>query len=102
MSFENASKLIVILAGITLLSIWLLYTIIVPRRKKRALDRIVREKFNAEKARIDALPKLRTYWLLQVPKEMMSKEPVLRSYGTRYDRLLIVDETGTGWVGLAN
>lgn len=72
----------------------------VPRQKEREVVQFAREAFNAEKARVESLPKLNTQWLMRVPEKFMDKNPTRRSYGTRFNRMLIIDELGNGWVGL--
>jgi hypothetical protein len=73
---------------------------VVPRRKARLADRLARERFNAEIARIETLPKLATRYMMRVPENLLDKNPTQRSYGTRYNRLLVIDERGCAWVGL--
>jgi len=73
--------------------------VVLPKRERRESDRIAEEKREAEIVRINALPKLQTGWLLRAPESYNGT--LLRSYGTRYNRLFIVDDEGRAWVGLA-
>jgi hypothetical protein len=103
MSFENVTAGQVV-AGfwvlIALLGLWRWRTILIFRKKARLADQLAREVYNAEADRIEALPMLNTQWLTRVPEKLMDKSPIRRSYGTRYNRILIIDEHGCGWVGL--
>ena len=76
------------------------HMILVPRRNARLAHLTALERFDAEMDRIEALPKLNTQWLMSVPNHLMDNSPLKRSYGTRYNRILIIDEYGAGWVGL--
>lgn len=78
----------------------LLYGDILWWRKKREADQLARKTFGDEVARIEALPKLNTRWLLRVPDKMGMGYSAYRSYGTRYNRILVIDELGGRWVGL--
>ncbi|MFA5791820.1 MAG: hypothetical protein WC884_02170 [Candidatus Paceibacterota bacterium] len=104
MSFDNVSAGQIV-AGfwilVALLGLWRLRTILVARREARLADQLAREAYNTEADRVDALPKLSTRFLMRVPNKLMDKNPVKRSYGTRYNRMLIIDENCCGWVGLA-
>ena len=104
MFFDNVSAGQIV-AGfwilIALLGLWRWRTILVAKRKVRLADQLAREAYNAEADRVDALLKLHHGWLLRVPNAIMDKNPMKRSYGTRYNRMLIIDEYGDGWVGLA-
>lgn len=73
--------------------------VILPKKKAREAQEAALRAFNAELARIDALPKLNTEWLMRCPEKV--DHLLKRSYGTRYNRMFIVDEEGNGWVGLA-
>ena len=102
MFFENLVFQILALPSVVIVIAGLVYwrMVAIPRRKKREADQLARESFNAEMDRIEALPKLNTRWLMRVPEKLMDKNPIRRSYGTRYNRMLIIDEHGGGWVGL--
>src|ERR1035437_6645011 len=76
------------------------WQVLVPRRKARLADQLANEALNAEMDRVGSLPKLNTRWLMRVPDKLMDKNPICCSYGTRYNRMLIIDENGLGWVGL--
>lgn len=66
----------------------------------------LRVKLKAEEDRIEKLPKLDTRWLIKVPDGVKGiqteagKQLCARTFGTRYNRLLVVDEKGEEWVGL--
>ncbi len=79
---------------------WYYFSVVVPRRKERERFDKALGAYNTERDRVEALPRLDTRWLMRVPGEIMDKNSICRSYGTRYDRIFIVDECGNGWVGL--
>lgn len=56
-----------------------------------------------EKERLDALPKLNTELLLKVPgnhKKIPKGSGTPRTFGNRWNRIVICDENGEWWVGL--
>ncbi|MEN9341879.1 MAG: hypothetical protein RIQ54_135 [Candidatus Parcubacteria bacterium] len=95
---------IAILVGffISLILIFKMISILVKNYKAAQKRAVNAQKEQEEKERLDALPKLDTTFLLQIPKEMQTgfieKRP--RTFGSRYNRLVIYDEEGNGWVGL--
>ncbi len=70
------------------------------RRRAKRYARLAAEKAAAEAARIAALPPLDTTWLLRVPENLIDQNPVKGYYSTRYNRLIVIDREGCGWVGL--
>ena len=105
MSFDNVSAGQIV-AGfwilVALLGLWRWRTIMVTRRKARLAKQLALRAFDAERARVNALRQLNTQLLMQVPDKFMFKGPrICRSFGARYNRMFIVDERGSGWVGLA-
>ena len=77
---------------IALLGLWGWRNVLISRRKAREADQKAREEYNKEADRIEKLPKLHTSWLMRVPASLMDKNPIRRSYGTRWNRMLIIDE----------
>ena len=76
-------------------------TFIIPalkdRKKRRATIEIIRK----EDERIANLPELSTRYLLKIPARVTNftkGEP--RTFGNRYNRLIVFDEKGDGWLGL--
>lgn len=74
------------------------------RQKIRERDAAV----EAEAERIAKLPKLYTRWLLLMPEKNAAalygadRSGLTRTFGNRYNRLIIIDEDGNCWVGLFN
>jgi hypothetical protein len=87
--------------AVILIAIVYRQAVVMPRRKRLEADQRTRDEFNAEMDRVERLPKLDTHWLMRVPMTLMSGNPMPRSYGTRYNQMLIIDEYFDGWVGLA-
>jgi hypothetical protein len=103
MSFDNSSVTgFVVIAVAVLFVLGVLYrqTILIPRLKARALKQLAVDAYNAELDRVGNLPKINSRWLMRIPDKLMDKNPICCSYGTRYNRMLIIDENGIGWVGL--
>jgi hypothetical protein len=98
---ENPGSVLVIVVIIFLLVSFLYWlNIVLPRKiaQEQEAKWLAVKAFRAETARIEALPKLDTRWLMRIPG--MHKGLICRSYGTRYNRMVVVDELGDVWVGL--
>lgn len=98
----SSEKVVIAVIAVVVVVYWCLYTfVLAPRRIRRECeDRKEREQ-KCEEARIARLPQLDVTWLLPVPADRMGANPVKATYGSRYNRLLIIDREGCGWVGLA-
>ncbi len=77
--------------------------VLVPRWKAKEARLKDEKNLNAELERINRLNRIHTIsqWLMRVPEHLVPTNAPRRSYGTRWNRVFIVDEMGIGWVGLA-
>jgi len=93
----NVIEVFGIAISVALLGVW-----IITKVGKMAAQKREEKKWVAEQARLDALPPLDTRWLMRVPEDHTAQWATpRRCYGTRYNRLVIFDNKGHMWVGLA-
>ncbi len=93
---ENFAAIIAgLVVGIVIVSF------VIPALKDRKKKRATIELIKKEDERIANLPKLSTRYLLKIPSgatNFRKGEP--RTFGNRYNRLIVFDENGDGWLGL--
>ena len=79
----------------------MIFIVVIPTIKAWKLKKANIEAIIREDERVANLPKLKTLFLLKIPEcvtRFAKGEP--RTFGTRYNRLIVFDEKGEGWVGL--
>jgi hypothetical protein len=87
----------IIIAVITLKVVSAIRSALKARRQKKTNIAAIAE----EEVRISKLPKLSTRYLIKIPASVSNfanGEP--RTFGNRYNRLIVFDENGDGWLGL--
>lgn len=88
---------IIVLSVLTGITISIVKPIVENHRYRKTTKAAIAE----EEDRITKLPRLSTRYLIRIPASVSNfakGEP--RTFGNRYNRLIVFDENGDGWLGL--
>lgn len=89
---------IMVISAIALLAILKAADALSRKLAASAKERRFQADRNAEIKRLSKLPKLRTEYLLQIPGQVFPENA--RTFGSRYDNMVVYDETGQKFLGL--